>query len=142
MKPQKDLNANLFFWEILLLCYGALLIFLTSTSLFNIHYPSGTCDIIVKTIFKLSHIPLFSMLTFLLVRVLDTRTNFVKQKILKYYLGILGISMLFAVLTEFIQFFGPRNASIFDLFLDGLGSFLVLRVIYLRSLRKAPQLSP
>jgi len=134
MKPQKGLKANLFFWGILLLCYGVLLIFVTSTSLpSHIHYPSETCKVIAKTIFKLTHIPLFAILTLLLVKVFNAKTNFVTHRLLKYYSLIFGISMFFAVLTEALQFIGPRNANIFDLFLDGLGSFIVLIIIYLRS---------
>lgn len=136
MESNNAVKAMLFWIPVALYC--ALLIFLLTTTKFPPPgcYPSGLYEIIVKTSFKLMHIPLFASLTFLLVVAINAQTNFVRCRLLKYYFGIFGVSIFFAALTEALQFIGPRNASLFDLLLDGRGGFLLLRVNYLRSLRR------
>ncbi len=81
--------------------------------------------LLARTINNLGHIPLFALITSLLIvlarRWLGSRLSAAFQ-----YAGVFGLALFLSFLTELIQMLGPRDADFSDLALNGVGAALAV----------------
>jgi hypothetical protein len=78
-----------------------------------------------RTVQNFGHIPLFGVITTLL---LVFGAHWFKTRLgpRAQYAGALGIALILGVVTEWVQMIGPRDADLWDLARDGVGAALAL----------------
>lgn len=109
--------------SIVLLTIGALGIFLFID---RCELPDNT--FLLQALNNAGHTPLFGALSLLILALLRQILGARRMKTTTYYWLALMVSGLIAVFSELIQYVGPRDADLVDLFRDlaGAGSFLAV----------------
>ena len=82
-------------------------------------------SLLAETIQNIGHIPLFAWLTVLLW-LLAARWLGARVWVTGQYLGVFGISLGLNLLTELVQLLGPRDADLWDLLSNGIGTVCAL----------------
>lgn len=88
-------------------------------------FESPWATLLGRTVQNFGHIPLFGVITTLLL-VLAARWFGAKLGLAAQYAGTFGIALFIGVVTEWVQMLGPRDADPWDLMLNGVGVVLAL----------------
>lgn len=81
-----------------------------------------------RELFNLGHLPLFGVISLLLLRLTRLLSRFEHATPARYIIALAGAGLL-ALISEVVQIKGPRDADLFDLLRDlaGIVSFLLVR---------------
>ncbi|PWB76148.1 hypothetical protein C3F09_00940 [candidate division GN15 bacterium] len=120
-----DTSGNTNKWLRIAVLIGAILALLLFLEL----YDPWKISLLWDEIFNFGHLPLFGLISLLLLRVVTLTANRPLPALRRYGYA-LAIALVLGALSEIVQIGGPRDADIFDFLRDAIGALSFLLIFF------------